>query len=45
MKQRAERDGQLARTMDRVAREDLARKLAQLAQNLQPGWDERRSGA
>jgi hypothetical protein len=45
MKERAQRDSQLARTIDRVAREDLARKLAQLAQNLQPGWDERRTGA
>jgi hypothetical protein len=45
MKERAQRDSQLARTIDRVAREDLARKLAQLAQNLQPGSDERRTGA
>jgi hypothetical protein len=45
MKERAKRDSQLARTIDRVAREDLARKLARLAHNLQPGWDERRTGA
>jgi Popeye protein conserved region len=45
MKERAQRDSQLARTIDRVAREDLARKLAHLAQSLQSGWDERRTGA
>jgi hypothetical protein len=45
LKERAQRDSQLARTIDRVAREDLARKLAQLAQNLQPGLDERHTGA
>jgi hypothetical protein len=39
VKERAQRDNQLAR----VAREDLARKLAQLAQNLRV--DERRTGA
>ena len=30
VKQRAQRDSQLARTIDRVAREDLARKLERM---------------